>query len=116
MGRGPGGCGPGPDLPSSRAADPVEGPSGRYTHRSAPESETVSDAPREGSPFRRGATVFENSTACALFDRPLGRDVCPGSTPSLDQPLGASADGARLTPSCVPGPWCTRTPREDAWA
>ncbi len=26
--------------------------------------------PSEGQPFRRGATVFENSTACTLFDRP----------------------------------------------
>src|SRR5438270_707872 len=56
----------------------------RYTRRSAPGPGLGSRVhPWGGSPFPRGATVFENSTACAPLDRPLGRGVCPGSTPSL---------------------------------
>src|ERR1035441_7776742 len=59
-----------------------------------------------GNPSRRGATVFENSTACAHFDRFLGRDVCPGSTPSLEQPSywARRTTVPRLTPSCAPEP------------
>ncbi len=69
-----------------------------------------------GNPIRRGATVFENSTACAHFDRSLGRDVCPGSTPSPDRPFAGRLTPLvgdirtavpRLTPSAPRSPLCT---------
>ncbi len=57
---------------------PLRDPSGS---RARPEKET---------PSPRGATVFENSTACAPLDRSLGRGVCPGSTPSPSKPVFGS--------------------------
>ena len=79
----------------------------RYTRRSAPGLvQGPGRAAEEDHPPARGATVFENSTACALFDRTLGREVCPGSTPSLGRsPRGASRTAVpELTPSCAPEP------------
>src|ERR1700733_9759299 len=81
----------------------------RYTRRSAPGLvQGPGRATEEDHPPVRGATVFENSTACALFDRSLGREVCPGSTPPLERsPWGAPRTAVpELTPSCAPDPLC----------
>ena len=80
----------------------------RYTRRSAPGSEEgPGRAPEEDSPPRRGATVFENSTACTLFGRiPADRCVQVRRRRS-NAPSGvARSTVPELTPSCAFGALC----------
>ena len=65
--------------------------------------------PWEGSPFRRGATVFENSTACAPSIDP-DRDGVSRFDHRRSMALVVLAGGAKNNPvtrpgsACVPGP------------
>lgn len=79
----------------------------RYTVRSAYKRlwALVERSPLTRSPLEEATTVFENSTACAPFDRPSVEECVQVRRRRIDRSFGAS-DRRRCqieTPSCVPG-------------
>ena len=109
---------------SSKANRGHDSGSGRYTRLSALKPAWPAGRTPKRTRSRGGAAVFENSTACTLFDRTLDRDCVSRfdavARPRLLRERRFGDDGARLTPSRTRGPACVlrasrrRLPLEDA--